>query len=120
MKAVRTLITQRGQSMVEYTIVLVFGVMVLTTGPGGDVMADLLKVMKGNYQGYSYAVSISDYPDHDSLGEYLSDPDVQDKLDPNVLVSQVGKFTQFPALEQFPDIASSPQDILESAVSFFP
>ncbi len=36
---------QCGQSMVEYTVVLVFGVMVLTTGPGGDVIQDLLTVL---------------------------------------------------------------------------
>ena len=42
---------QFGQSMTEYIIVLAFGVMVITTGPGGDVMLRLLDVMKSNYEG---------------------------------------------------------------------
>ena len=48
-------IYQTGQAMVEYVVVLVFGVMVLTIGPGGDVILDLLGVMNDNHQGYSYA-----------------------------------------------------------------
>ncbi|MFQ5658867.1 MAG: hypothetical protein ACE5GZ_00465 [Gammaproteobacteria bacterium] len=61
---------QIGQSMVEYTIVLVFGVLALTTGPSGDVMQDLLKVIKQNYEGYSYGISLSELPDFDSATEY--------------------------------------------------
>lgn len=64
--------SQFGQSMVEYTIVLVFGVMVLTTGPGGDAMQQLLDVMKENYEGYSFAMSMSEAPDYDSAAEYRS------------------------------------------------
>lgn len=61
---------QLGQSMVEYTIVLVFGVLALTTGPSGNVMLDLLQVIKDNYQGYSFGISLSEAPDFDTAGDY--------------------------------------------------
>jgi hypothetical protein len=55
--------------MVEYTIVLVFGVLVLVSGPGRDVILDLMEVIRNNYDGYSYAMSLSEWPefeiDHD-------------------------------------------------------
>ncbi len=54
---------QCGQSMVEYTVVTVFGILVLTTGPGGDVIIQLTDAIRNNYDGYVYAVSLSDYPD---------------------------------------------------------
>ncbi len=63
---------QFGQSMPEYTVVLVFGVLVLTTGPGGDVMQQLLGVIKENYEGYSYAVSLSEPPDYDDVTDKLA------------------------------------------------
>ncbi len=115
---------QQGQSMVEYTIVLVFGVMVLTTGPGGDVTKDLLDVIKSNFEGYSYAVSLSEYPDHDTLYDYLNDPDVLGgKLDPGQVIAELQKpiFSQFPTLEDFPDdlLPSGPGDLLDGAVSLF-
>jgi Flp pilus assembly pilin Flp len=54
--------SQYGQAMVEYTIVLAFGVMVLV-GPGVDVIADLTDVIKWKYESYSYAMSLSEIPD---------------------------------------------------------
>lgn len=59
--------------MVEYIVVLVFGVMVLTVGPGGDVLLDLLGVLNDNYQGYSYSASLSTLPEHDNLALYATD-----------------------------------------------
>lgn len=56
---------QRGQSMVEYTVVTVFGILVLTTGPGGNVIVDLTNAIRNNFKGYTYAVSLSDLPDKD-------------------------------------------------------
>lgn len=57
--------------MVEYTVVLVFGVLALTTGPSGDVIRQLLDVIKENYKGYSYAMSLSEAPDYDSAAELV-------------------------------------------------
>jgi hypothetical protein len=55
---------QLGQSMIEYTVVVTFGVLTLTTGPMRDVIVDdLIPAVRNNYEGYSYAVSLSDYPD---------------------------------------------------------
>ena len=55
---------QIGQSMIEYTVVVTFGVLTLTTGPMRDVIVnDLIPAIRNNYEGYSYAVSLSDYPD---------------------------------------------------------
>lgn len=62
---------QLGQGMTEYVVVLMFGVMVLTIGPGGDVLLDLLAVINDNHQGYSYSVSLSTLPQYDSLADYV-------------------------------------------------
>ena len=70
MKAKPSFGHQLGQSMTEYTVVLVFGVLALTTGPTGDVMQDLLDVMKENYEGYSFAMSMSEPPDFDNEIDY--------------------------------------------------
>lgn len=106
--------------MVEYVVVLVFGVMVLM-GPGGDMMLLLLKVINDRYQGYTYSVSLSRLPDHDSLGAYLVDTTVLEPLDPNVLVNEIGNYTNFPTLESFPTdlLPSSPGDLMDGATSFF-
>jgi hypothetical protein len=112
---------QLGQGMVEFTIVLVFGVMVMTIGPGGDVLLDLLGIMNDKYQGYSYATSLSTLPDHDNLAAYLVDTDVIDPVDPSALVNGINAFTTFPTLDSFPDdlMPSSASDILDGATSFF-
>lgn len=58
--------------MVEYTVVSVFGILVLTTGPGGDVVVELTNAVRDNYDGYSYAVSLSDFPDKENYIELIS------------------------------------------------
>ena len=63
---------QKGQSMVEYTVVTVFGILVLTTGPGGDIVVDLTNAVRSNYDAYSYAVSLSDYPDKENYISLIS------------------------------------------------
>jgi hypothetical protein len=73
LKLHKNTIAQAGQGMVEYIVVLVFGVMLLTTGPGGDVLLDLLAVLNDNHQGYSYATSLSTLPDYDNAGDYLTE-----------------------------------------------
>lgn len=69
--------------MVEYTVILAFGLMVLL-GPGGDVLRDLADVMKNNYRGYTYALSMSPLPDFDSgpqLREYIDGLGLEPELD---------------------------------------
>ncbi len=53
-------VRQKGQSMVEYMVVIAALVFALHTSGAID---ELIDVLKKNYQGYSYAISISDYPD---------------------------------------------------------
>lgn len=49
--------------MIEYCVVVTFGVLTLTTGPMRDVIFDVADAIRDNFQGYSYAISLSDYPD---------------------------------------------------------
>ena len=117
----RYYLRQLGQGMVEFIVVLVFGVMVMTIGPGGDVLLDLLGVMNDKYQGYSYATSLSTLPDHDNLAAYLIDEDIIDPIDPGALVDEISNYNSFPTLATFPDdlMPDSPADILDGAISFF-
>lgn len=111
---------QLGQSMVEYTVILAFGVMVLTSG-GSDRIVQLLDIINDLYSGYSYSISLSDTPDHDTLYDYLNDPDVDSPIDPSDIVDKIGQYTNFPTLDEFPtgDLPTSPADILDGAISFF-
>jgi hypothetical protein len=77
----------RGQAMVEYTVILAFGLMMLL-GPGGDVLRDLADVLKNNYRGYSYAMSMSPLPDFDTgseLREYVEGLGLDPELDEQTL-----------------------------------
>lgn len=63
---------QKGQAMIEYTVVTVFGILVLTTGPGRGVIEELENAVRNNYDGFSYAVSLSDYPDKENYFSLIS------------------------------------------------
>jgi hypothetical protein len=109
---------QKGQAMIEYTVVSVFGILVLTTGPGRNVILDLTNAIRDNYDGYSYAVSLSDYPDKESYldlismyndqgmpserREYLTD-------NPNDMVRELAGYalTSIPGVTQGLDMADS-------------
>lgn len=118
---------QRGQSVVEYTVVLAFGFLVLIAGD--DILQQMLETLHDNYEGYSYAVSLSDVPDYDSLYEYgMSTPEAQaaearleDLMDTFEQITATG----FPDLDSFDDIVGdvvpdSPADILDGVGAFFP
>jgi len=126
-----------GQSMTEYTIVLVFGVLALTTGPSGDVMKKLADVMKANYAGYSYAMSLSEPPDYDSAEQYkavlkangVSDAEIQmlavktSDLMTDLKAYNKDPTTQLKKVEDIKNtmsqIPSSVGDLLDGAGSFF-
>ena len=109
---------QKGQAMIEYTVVSVFGILVLTTGPGRNVILDLTNAIRDNYDGYSYAVSLSDYPDKENYDllikmyndqgmpserrEYLTD-------NPNDMVRELAGYalTSIPGVTQGLDMADS-------------
>ncbi|MBL1141271.1 MAG: hypothetical protein D8M62_04455 [Proteobacteria bacterium] len=62
---------QTGQSMVEYTVVMTFGILVLTTGSGRNAIIDLTNTIRSNYDAYSYSISLSDYPDKENYIELI-------------------------------------------------
>jgi len=62
--------SQTGQSIVEYTVIssiLVLALLVVD----GDIIVKLNNAIKQNYDGYSYAVSLSDYPDKKKISELI-------------------------------------------------
>ena len=69
--------------MIEYTVVLMFGVPTLTTGPMKDQVKILMDTIRDNYSGYSFAMSLSDIPDSSTHNEYyalLDGQNVPDEL----------------------------------------
>jgi Flp pilus assembly pilin Flp len=61
---------QYGQAMIEYTIVVVVGILLVTTGPMRDVITELTDAISNNYKGYSYAISLNDIPMSDKQQDY--------------------------------------------------
>ena len=61
---------QLGQSMVEYTIVISLGILTMSSAPMRDAVASLMDTIRQNYQGYSFAISLSDYPDDVTVSAY--------------------------------------------------
>lgn len=77
-----------GQGMVEYTVILAFGVVMLM-GPGGDVLVDLAAVFKNKYRGYSYSMSMSALPEFDTgprYREYIENLGLDPEVDEETLV----------------------------------
>ena len=72
---------QFGQSMVEYTVVIAFGILTLSTDLVQDEVDLLMATIHQNYAGYSFALSISDYPDYDSASEYWGELDAKEVND---------------------------------------
>jgi hypothetical protein len=63
---------QQGQSIIEYTVISAILITMLLALNGTDVIANLNNAIKNNYDGYSYAVSLSDYPDKKSFTDLIS------------------------------------------------
>lgn len=61
---------QFGQSMVEYTIVISLGILTMSSAPMRKAVESLMDTISQNYEGYSFAISISDYPDSDDASDY--------------------------------------------------
>ena len=68
---------QFGQSMVEYTVVIAFGILTLSTDLVQDEVELLMATIHQNYAGYSFALSISDYPDDVTVSAYWTMLDSQ-------------------------------------------
>ena len=100
--------------MVEYVIVLSFGILVLL-GPGSNILADFKNVIEQNYRGYSYAMSLSPLPD------YAQGQDMRDALEAAgvdaytvdlVTVDPIGD-TMLSILEQYESV----KDMISTAVT---
>lgn len=118
---------QSGQAMTEYVIVTFFG-LIIFFGPGLDVLEELANVMRRNYEGYSYAISMSPLPDYETgplMATALQDEGIdaatisQLSVDPveEAIDEQMQKFTDLKgqldeALSGFTDV--SIDDILDS------
>lgn len=79
---------QKGQSMVEYTVVIsILAFALMTAGPGS--MSDVRDSIRDHNRSYTYAVSLSTYPNSEDLTELaqqyaednLGDATLQDVLD---------------------------------------
>jgi len=56
--------------MIEYCVVVAFGVLVLSTGEVEDLVFETIpNTIRNNFEGYSYAISLSDTPDHDNSAD---------------------------------------------------
>lgn len=91
--------------MVEYTVVLAFGVLLLM-GPGGDVLKDLAMVMQNKYRGYSYAMSLSPLPEFETGPAYATYIEGLN-LDPRLDEATLARLTVDPVQEQV-DAALAP------------
>lgn len=97
----RSLLRQRGQSMVEYTVIAAFGILFMTTGPMRPVIDDLADAIRNNYDGYSYAVSISEIPD---------------KEDPFTLIAHYND--QGMPIEQVQYLVDFPEDLINEILNY--
>lgn len=61
---------QLGQSMVEYAIVISLGILTISSAPMRDFVDGLMATIHQNYAGYSFALSLSDYPDYADVDLY--------------------------------------------------
>lgn len=52
-----------GQSMVEYNVVILFGILTLNSTPMRNAVTATTDAIRQNYLGYSFAISMSDMPD---------------------------------------------------------
>ncbi len=50
---------QRGQTSLEYFVVVAFGVLVLIEGGSSSAVSQVVTSMKDFYQGYAYAISFA-------------------------------------------------------------
>lgn len=55
---------QRGQSIIEYLILVMFAMLLLTIGNPSPIQA-LMTAIRDYYGGYSYAISWSDLPERE-------------------------------------------------------
>lgn len=90
---------QHGQSMVEYTVVVVFFCLTLTSEPMLNMIGKLADTLKQRHQHYSYVVSLSDYPDANAIErfqEMLREQLEEQGLDPDEINKLLGEKADSP------------------------
>ena len=120
---------QRGQGMVEYVVVLatlVFALTVPLNGPGSNnVIEQIEQVLQDNYEGYSFAVSLSEMPDAISMDEALqmfedAGGDPSQLTDAGDLIQQVDDFLDVSFSDLIPDVTDfSVDDLLDGDLPSF-
>jgi hypothetical protein len=104
--------------MIEYCVVVTFGVLTLTTGPMKSLIFELTDTIQNNFQGYSYAISLSDTPDHTNSVDLETMLITQGVPDDQAAYLSQNPFALSEDLEDFPtsvpDFASAVDDILDA------
>ena len=120
---------QRGQGMVEYVVVLattVFALTVPLNGAGSNnVIEEIEQVLRNNYEGYSFAVTLSEVPDAISMDEALqmyedAGGDPNQLTDAADMIQQVDDFLGISFSDLIPDVTDfSVQDLLDGELPSF-
>lgn len=120
---------QYGQGMVEYVVVLatvVFALTVPLNGAGSNnVIEEIEQVLQDNYEGYSFAVSLSEMPDAVSMDEALqmfedAGGDPNQLTDAGDLIQQVDDFLDISFSDLIPNVTDfSVDDLLDGELPSF-
>ena len=120
---------QYGQGMVEYVVVLatvVFALTVPLNGAGSNnVIEEIEQVLQDNYEGYSFAVSLSEMPDAVSMDEALqmfedAGGDPNQLTDAGDLIQQVDDFLDISFSDLIPNVTDfSVDDLLDGDLPSF-
>lgn len=120
---------QYGQGMVEYVVVLatvVFALTVPLNGAGSNnVIEEIEQVLQDNYEGYSFAVSLSEMPDAVSMDEALqmfedAGGDPNQLTDAGDLIQKVDDFLDISFSDLIPDVTDfSVDDLLDGELPSF-
>ena len=105
--------SQIGQAMTEYVIVTSFA-LIFFFGPGIDVLEELANVFRRNYEGYSYAMSMSPLPDYDTgpaMRTALADAEI-DAGTIEQLAVDPAEDAVMEKIEEFTDLKSQLDDVL--------
>jgi predicted ATPase len=90
---------QQGQSMVEYTVVVIFFCLTLTSEPMLNMIGTLADTLKQRQEHYTYVVSLSDYPDANAIElfrDMLREQLEEQGLDPDEINELLGEKADSP------------------------
>ncbi len=87
--------------MVEYTVICSFGILFMTAGPMRPIIEGLVDALRNNYDGYVYAVSLTEIPD---------------KEDPISLISLYND--QGMPIEQVKYLVDYPEDMINDVLDY--